>query len=220
MSSDHIALALALILPPIVVAVFRTKDAPTPLSRFALWAVAVGVIVGVWVADGSIGDTMGRLGLDTIRIRSVVFGVAGAAVLMLAAGLVMAAQRAARLAYGDRDSFARLVARPLSHRVLVVLTAAVVEEVLYRGVGIGIGRDVFSGPLIAAAVSTLAFTAAHFRWQVSHLPAVAVSGLVLSGLYIVSGDLWACILAHLLVDAAGLLIAPAAMARAHAKPRP
>jgi membrane protease YdiL (CAAX protease family) len=40
-----------------------------------------------------------------------------------------------------------------------------------------------------------------------------MAGAVLSLTYLMTGDLWACIMAHLLVDGIGFLLVPALIAR-------
>lgn len=114
------------------------------------------------------------------------------------------------------ELFSRLAKLSFGYRLFIVMTAAVVEEVLYRGYAIGVGRYVFGSLFIAILVSLAAFVAAHFRWGMSHLLSVFWPGLVLSLLFVSTNNLLVCILAHAAVDAVGLLVAPAAMRRKNA----
>lgn len=133
--------------------------------------------------------------------------------MVLAAGLVATVQRAVGLPVGDREGFARISCLPLEKRAFIVITAAVPEEIIYRGCAIALGSAVFGSLWVAAALSVVAFTLAHFRWHASHLLAVFVTGTIMTALFLGTRDLWACMLAHFLVDAIGFLIVPALLKR-------
>lgn len=95
---------------------------------------------------------------------------------------------------------------PFWYRILTVLRAAVVEEIIFRGYLIEKIRQVSGSTGLAVAVSVLAFTCAHLRgWGPVHLIPVAAFGLVLALLYVWRRDLPSNILAHFLSDAVGFL---------------
>lgn len=66
-----------------------------------------------------------------------------------------------------------LLRPPLGHRSFVVMTAAVTEEVLYRGYAIGVGQHLLGSTWLACALSIAAFTLGHLRWGLAHLVAQA-----------------------------------------------
>ena len=99
-----------------------------------------------------------------------------------------------------------------SYRVFLVITAGIIEEILYRGYGIGLGEMIVGNIWPAATISVLCFTAAHFRWGLNHLAMVFAAAVVLSATFMLTRDLIACILAHGAIDAVGLLLVPAMMA--------
>lgn len=95
---------------------------------------------------------------------------------------------------------------PFWYRILTLLRAAVVEEIIFRGYLIEKIRQVSGSTGLAVAVSVLAFTCAHLRgWGPVHLIPVAAFGLVLALLYVWRRDLPSNILAHFLSDAVGFL---------------
>jgi membrane protease YdiL (CAAX protease family) len=204
-----------------LVVTFALAAAPAYLALGALMGadtLAVPVRVGLWViaaiAVWLVGDvsadhaaTLSTLGLAMPTQRTAMAIGAGLVALVACGSLVALLQYMLGLPFGDREGFNRIAVRSWPLRLLVVLTAAVVEEVLYRGVGIGFGSHVLGGATVAAAISTLVFTAAHFRWSPAHLLQVFVAGSVLSGLYVVTGDLMACIAVHLIADLP-ILVAP------------
>lgn len=151
------------------------------------------------------------LDADQPSARTLYWGLGGALAVFAASGLAIGLQRILRLPVGDRERFAEIATRPWPLRLFLVMTAAGVEELLYRGVGVGVGAALMGNIFLASALSLVAFTAAHMRWNWWHLPSVAAAGVTLTALFLLSGDVWACVLAHFVVDALGMLVAPAMM---------
>ena len=95
---------------------------------------------------------------------------------------------------------------PYWYRVLLVLRAAVVEEIIYRGYMIEKVRQLTGSAALAVIVSVAVFAFAHLRgWGPSHLLATADSGAIFSLIYIRLRDLPSNILAHFLTDATAFL---------------
>ncbi|MBY0566547.1 MAG: CPBP family intramembrane metalloprotease [Hyphomonadaceae bacterium] len=209
---DWMALGLALLGMPLVLWMARSFEADTlsVRTRLLFWLVA-SVVVGLLIGSPANQQMLSMLGADQLSADTLYWGLGGALAVLAASGLAIGLQRILKLPVGDRENFAEIAARPWPLRLFLVTTAAGVEELLYRGVGIGVGAALTGDTHLASALSLAAFTAAHLRWKWSHLPTVAAAGAVLTALFLVSGDLWACVLAHFVVDALGLLLAPAIM---------
>jgi membrane protease YdiL (CAAX protease family) len=95
---------------------------------------------------------------------------------------------------------------PYWYRVLLVLRAAVTEEILFRGYLIEKVRQLSRSTTLGVLVSVAAFTYAHLRgWGLVHLVAVGGGGLVLALLYVWRRDLPSNMLGHFLSDAVGFL---------------
>ncbi|AMR29286.1 hypothetical protein A0257_20750 [Hymenobacter psoromatis] len=95
---------------------------------------------------------------------------------------------------------------PYWYRILLVLRAAVVEEILFRGYLIEKVRQLSGSASLAVGVSIAAFTFAHLRgWGAVHLSAVALSGAVLALLYVWRRDLPSNMFGHFVTDAIGFL---------------
>jgi uncharacterized protein len=95
---------------------------------------------------------------------------------------------------------------PYWYRILLVLRAAVVEEILFRGYIIEKVRQLTGSTVLAVIVSVAAFTYAHLGgWGPVHLIAVGAAALVLALLYVWRRDLPSNMFAHFLADAAGFL---------------
>lgn len=209
---EWMALGLALLGMPLVLWMARSFQADTlsVRTRLLFWLIAF-VVVGLLMASPANQELMSMLGADQLSADTLYWGLGGALAVFAASGLAIGLQRILKLSVGDRESFAEIATRPWTLRLFLVTTAAGVEELLYRGVGIGVGAALIGDTHLASALSLVAFTAAHLRWKWSHLPTVAAAGAALTALYLLSGDLWACVLAHFVVDALGLLLAPAMM---------
>lgn len=100
-----------------------------------------------------------------------------------------------------------ILSQPYWFRVLLVLRAAVVEEVLFRGYMIEKVRQLTGSAALAIAVSVLTFAGAHYAgWGAVQLIPVFGAGMILALLYVSRRDLPSNILAHFLTDGAGFLL--------------
>lgn len=184
-------------------------------SRLGLWALAAAALA---IAVSFVDGWPLALGLSAEVPHSILQG--GVAALLVLAGWPLAGI-VQRLLGGQSTAttaqFQELAALPSSYRLFLVITAGVTEEILYRGYGIGVGRGIVGSQEVALGLSLVAFVAAHFRWGVGHLISVTWAGLVLSMLFMLTNSLLACIVAHVIVDAVGLLLAPWAMSKRSAR---
>ncbi len=141
---------------------------------------------------------------------------AGVAVVMTLAAWPLAQRlqtRAGATSTLQSDAFREIVAQPLSYRLFLVVTAAVTEEILYRGFAIGVGGQILGSAPAAIALSLVAFVGAHYRWGITHMASVLWAAIVLTVLFVSTRDLWACIASHGVIDLIGLVVAPAMLRR-------
>jgi len=192
---------------PLVLLAFRLmgRDTLSLMPRLCGWALA-GLCV-VFAATFS-PSGIASLGFRAISIETLVLGVIAAVGTLLSFAAIGAIQRAMGLPNADIAMFTRVTALPTLHKMFLVITAGVTEEILYRGYAIGVGQDLFGSIWVPATLSLLVFTVAHLNWRASHLMSVAVAGGALTVLFVLSRDLAACILAHTLVDGAAVALMP------------
>jgi membrane protease YdiL (CAAX protease family) len=213
MTLTLIGLAVALLFgPAILLAVRRLGgDALSLWPRLALWLLALACVL---IAAHAVPRWQAAIGLKRPAWGTFTAALAGVVAVLAAWPALQVMQK---LSGGtptvQTGQFLRLAALPVGYRCFLVLTAGVTEEVLYRGYGIGVGAGVLGGAMPALAVSLAVFTVAHFSWGPAHLVSVLWAGAVLSMLFVASGDLLACVAAHTVVDAVGLVFAPMAMVR-------
>ena len=151
--------------------------------------------------------SLSSIGLYRPTWKTFVFGILGA--------MVMVAGMAAiyllvfpRLGLSPNEATTTAVmATPTWFRVMLVLRAAVFEEIFYRGFMIERLTELSGSRLLAALISLLAFTLAHLNgWGAPHLMIAGFGGVVLTALYLLRRDLASNMVAHLLTDAVGFLV--------------
>jgi membrane protease YdiL (CAAX protease family) len=177
------------------------------LGREAFWWIFAAAVL-LWLAS------VERLPLSSIGFRwptwkTVVFAILGAAavlfVMILHMGVIV------RVFHLDTTTVLAqqrmILSRPYWFRVLLVLRAAVVEEIVFRGYMIEKVRQLTGSAILAIAVSVLTFTWAHYAgWGAVQLIPVFGAGVVLALLYVWRRDLPSNMLAHFLTDGAGFLL--------------
>jgi membrane protease YdiL (CAAX protease family) len=184
-------------------------------------AVAQSIIgqLALWVLIGAVAALVLRferrplasLGLRPLGVRSLLWGFGAAAVLSfaivpLASGLVSALGLA-----GFEHGLSRVRAWPLWLRGAAVLTGGLAEEALYRGYAITRLEEVTGSSAFAAALSVACFALAHGPlWGSGPVVAFLLSGGFLAAFFLWRRDLLANVVAHVTVDALGLVSDPAA----------
>ena len=85
--------------------------------------------------------------------------------------------------------------------LILPLSAAIPEEIVYRGFLIGRLEQVFAGvpaaPALAVFVQSIIFGSIHFQWGLGGMIATSIMGVVWGAAYLLCGrNLWIVILAH------------------------
>lgn len=175
------------------------------LAHECVWWVVVAVmLVLVRAAErrplSSIGlRPLGRADILTATVAGIAILAGLACIYYLVLPLLDA---------GGADKVNQLLATPLWWRCLVVLRAAVSEEVLYRGYAIERLTELTGRRAVAAIVSCAAFMVVHVGWWGwGHLFIAGFGGAALTALYLWRRNLGVNILAHAIVDGVALLAA-------------
>jgi membrane protease YdiL (CAAX protease family) len=175
-------------------------------GQLALWVLlaAVLLIVRFWERQPVSSLWLGRPSWKS-------FG--WAALLAVAYVLVLfPATEAVRTALGLEGyagGMQRAMAMPLWMRVFAVITAGVVEEVLFRGYAVTRLIQLLRNPVSAAIISSAAFAVLHLpMWGSGPSLSFFLGSLAMTAFFLWRRDLWAMILAHIAVDAWGLIVTP------------
>jgi membrane protease YdiL (CAAX protease family) len=180
-------------------------------SRLVLWIFAI--IVFIFAELGG-GFWLKHIGIQSFGWFELVSTIIATLVILIVLPLLQRFQK--RLGGNNSkqlEHFQKIADFSFPYRVFIVLTAAVTEEILFRGYIVGIGQYIFGSLAIAFIISLIAFVLVHFRWGISHLVSVFCSALVFTFLFVVTNNLFACILAHFIVDTFGFILLPSLMKR-------
>jgi membrane protease YdiL (CAAX protease family) len=110
---------------------------------------------------------------------------------------------------GYEAGMERIMSLPVWFRIVAAVTAGIVEETLFRGFAItrlaGLLRNIW----LAAALSVIIFAVLHVpAWGAGPALAFLVGGATTTAFFLWRRDLLVMILAHIMADVWGLVIAP------------
>lgn len=193
---------------------FFSLPVGTWIDQFANLAhmVAYELIIWSWVALMLLYVGMvERRPLSSIGFRrpGVWDGVLGAltGVLILVALGLMYYVLFPLLHWSEQQQLSQVAVMPRWLSVLIVVRAAVSEEILFRGYAIERLQQLTGSRSIAGVVSCLVFTLDHIGfWGWHHVFIAGLAGAVLTLLYLWRRNLWINMLAHFMVDAAAFLL--------------
>jgi membrane protease YdiL (CAAX protease family) len=167
------------------------------------WGLAALVLLWSVMVEGR---GLASIGLRKPDWKTVVFGVVGAGVILGGAGGALYFLTPILHLVRNTEALQKMLDLPYLDRVELVVRAAVVEEILFRGYAIERLQEFTGSRVVAAVVSLAAFTFAHLAyWGWTQLIFAGAAGLVLTVLYMWRRDLVSNMIAHFLTDAAGLL---------------
>jgi membrane protease YdiL (CAAX protease family) len=204
-----LGLGVALIFPPIKKLLlevwpleFRVRVA---MDLAASWA-ATFLILGLVVAWER--RPLASIGFRSAGWRGLLLGVAG----FLLGALLFIATAPLVLALGlegTTPGIMRLAQLSLAERAMVVVTAGVTEEVLFRGYPIERLAGLLGGVGRAATIAYLVFVALHLPfWGPGGTIQIGAWSVVVTWLYVKTRSLLPGMLMHLLNDAYAFLLLP------------
>jgi len=176
---------------------------------FSWFAVALGCVI--WAANERPWATLGFTAPVGWRIWAAI-GV----ILLLATYYAVAVTAVARdpashtkvksQFTGDLVKILPRTRRDLGWFSAVAVTAGFCEELLYRGLIIGMLTS-WLGWWLAASLSLVGFALAHAYQGWSGIVRTSIAGAVLTALVVTLGSLWPAMIVHALMDLAGGVIA-------------
>jgi uncharacterized protein len=174
------------------------------VTEAAIWLYAAIVLAIALLWEGR---TLASIGLRKIKLSSLGFAVGGAAA-MTGAG-ILASYVVYTLLHQPEHADAQaaaIVGGSVVYAVCLAVRAGVVEEIFFRGLAINQLTALTGNRWLSAFIAATVFVLIHalrFDW-IQLIPIAAVT-IVLTLLYMWRRDLWANILAHIAVDAVGLV---------------
>jgi uncharacterized protein len=208
-----ICLGLILVYPLLSVPIQAVT--PSLIPKFGATEARVLTEAAIWLYGAIVlsialfweGRTLASIGLRRPNLASLGFGILGA-VAMFGAGAL-----AAYVVYNvlhqtshANEQAAAIVGGSIVYALCISVRAGVIEEIFYRGLAIE-QLTVFTGyRWISAFFATAVFVGMHaLHFDLIQLVPIGAVAIVLAVLYLWRRDLWANILAHIVVDGSGLV---------------
>jgi len=169
------------------------------------WVLAAALLAYVCLVERR---PLLSIGLRRLDWKSVVFGVAGAALMVAGMAAIYLIVFPWLGLASSESQLTAIQATPVWFRLLLISRAAVFEELFYRGFAIERMSEMTGLRWLAALISLTAFTVAHLSfWGWPHLLVAGFGGTVLTLLYLWRRDLGCNMIAHFLTDGVGFLVA-------------
>lgn len=136
----YFGLFLAILGTPLLLAFFKSLhfNQMSPVPRLSLWVASAAVLV---IAAKNSEAWRAHVGLEWPTWQSLGLAILAAAILLIVLSAYVSLQAKFRIASPKGIELQQTALRmPFSHKCFLVATAAVTEEVLYRGYAIGVGQ--------------------------------------------------------------------------------
>jgi len=167
-----------------------------------VWAWVVGILLYVVRVE--------RRPLSSVGLRApgltdwIIAILAGILMLALLALILLVVFPALR--WNESSQQASILALPYWLNVLIVVRAAVSEEILFRGYPMERLEETTGSRAIAGVVTCAVFTLDHISfWGWHHIFIAGTAGAALTVLYMWRRNIWVNMIAHFMVDAAAFL---------------
>ncbi len=207
-----IGLLLAMIGPGVIALLWNRVTPPQPsLGESAPWLVAFAFLTAAVaaIAFGCERLTWSDLGWGEISWTSLLYAVVLTLFFIFVFG-PLAVRALAKTKLGTFDAGQNKVAAlPTWYLCLTIVIVAGGEEWLYRAYALERLYAMIGSIWLAGAVSLLAFAVVHLPvWGIGVSLTTLVSGGIFTAVYIWRRDISCLILAHIVTDLYGLLVAP------------
>jgi uncharacterized protein len=167
-----------------------------------VWVWVIGILLYVVRVERRPLSSIGFRGVGLKDgIVAVLAGILILALLALIALVVFPA-----LHWSERSQEASILSLPYWLNVLIVVRAAVSEEILFRGYPLERLAELTGSRAIAGVATCAVFTLDHISfWGWHHIFIAGSAGAALTALYLWRRNIWVNMIAHFMVDAAAFL---------------
>jgi len=205
-----VGLVIAFFAMPVVLGLFSATRIPwtiqnVVLRELTLFAAAAGVAFIIRRKE--------RLGWNSVGLQRPAMGKTALWVLLTIVGAALAVTVALgliklfKLPMGSSDS-AKYDLLPTWVLLLTILRAGFIEEFFYRGYAIERLQSLTGRRFLAATIPLFFFAIFHYRQGWAGIIIALLSGVVLTGVYLLKRNLWVTITAHFLGDFIPNIVVP------------
>jgi membrane protease YdiL (CAAX protease family) len=173
-------------------------------GEIGFWLLLLVMISWIYFVEKR---TIASIGWKKLTVKTILWGVGLGLVLFIVFGIANVVIQ--KLGLELNQQIAEMISsKSLPVLFLLVLRAAVVEEVLYRGYAIERIYELTKSKWVAGLVPLIMFVLVHLAWGVGHLLFVFIAGGLLTLMYVSKRNLGLNIIAHFTVDVIALLVLP------------
>ena len=168
-----------------------------------IWAWVAGILLYVVRVERR---PLSSIGFRAVGVRNGIIAIV-AGILILASLALMLFVVFPALHWSENSQVASITALPYWLNVLIVVRAAVSEEILFRGYSIERLEELTGSRAIAGVVTCVVFTLDHISfWGWHHIFIAGLAGAALTVLYLWRRNIWVNMIAHFIVDASAFLV--------------
>ena len=172
--------------------------------EIAFWILFLVIMLWVYFVEKK---TITSIGWKKITVKTVFVGIGLGIALFILFGVIMTVIQAIGLEL-NQEVAQLFASQSIPFLMLIVLRAAVVEEVLYRGYAFERILELTKSKWVAALVPVLIFMLAHLTWGVGHLVFVFFAGGLFMIAYISKKNLGLLMIIHFTTDVFAMLVLP------------
>jgi membrane protease YdiL (CAAX protease family) len=174
------------------------------LAELGFWLLLLVMILWIYFVEKR---TITSIGWKRLTIKMTFVAIGLGLVLFIVFGIANVVIQKLGLEL-NKEVAEMISSKSLPVLFLLVLRAAVVEEVLYRGYAIERINELTKSKWVAGLVPLIMFMLVHLTWGIGHLLFIFIAGGLLTLMYVSKRNLGLNIIAHFTVDIIALLVLP------------
>lgn len=173
-------------------------------AEIGFWLLLLVIILWIYLAEKR---TIASIGWKKLTIKSTFVAIGLGLVLFIAFGFANVVIQALGLEL-NQEIAQMISSKSLPVLFLLVLRAAVVEEVLYRAYAFERINELTKSKWVAGLVPLIMFMLVHLSWGIGHLLFIFIAGGLLTLIYVSKRNLLINIIAHFTVDVFAMAVLP------------
>lgn len=202
-SAVGVLFALALFSLPVGTWIHEWAGLPNELAyELIIWVWVAAILLYVRRVERR---PLSSIGFRAPGVKGVAIGILAGILILIGLAIIYYAVFPA-LHWSESGQIASVASLPYWLNFLIVLRAAVSEEVLFRGYAIERLEELTGSRAVAGVATCTVFTLDHVGfWGWHHVFIAGLAGALLTILYLWRRNVWINMVAHFVVDAAAFL---------------
>ena len=174
------------------------------LAELGFWLLLLVMILWIYFVEKR---TITSIGWKKLTIKTTFVAIGLGFVLFIVFGISNVVIQAIGLEL-NQEVAQMIAGKSIPVLFLLVLRAAVVEEVLYRAYAFERINELTKSKWVAGLVPLIMFMLVHLSWGVGHLLFIFIAGGLLTLIYVSKRNLALNVIAHFTVDVIALAVLP------------